>query len=437
MLQKGATVTRMLELRVVDPWLIGALCALSLGAVVFLLLRRTPARWPLWAAVSLLAGALAAVLIAMIARGTGLLAMALPWQAMAWAMAGLGATGLAVANLWRARWRRRAVAVGSIVLFLVTAALGINAHYGLKTTLASLVGVQLARAVSVPTSTHTAAPDSSVPVYQRWHPPADMPAEGEQGTVAIPATASGYSARLAGFYKPPAARTADPPILPLVILMMGQPGDPDPQYIAKVLDAQAQQHDGLAPYVLVVDQLGDPSKDPACADSAMYGNVATYVTKDVVDFARTLPVDQHPGRWVIAGYSNGGGCAFRYAAEHPDIWGNLLSVSGEIVPGSEHPEETITDVFGGSAAAYEAAAPTSILASGAVRYPDEWALFTAGENDPAYVDQARRGSAAAAAAGWQSDSYVVPGAGHVVDALLGGLEEGFARLYPRLGLSAP
>lgn len=41
------------------------------------------------------------------------------------------------------------------------------------------------------------------------------------------------------------------------------------------------------------------------------------------------------------------------------------------------------------------------------------------------------------AAGRQADSHVVPGAGHAVDALEGGLAEGFARLYPRLGLSAP
>jgi hypothetical protein len=46
----------------------------------------------------------------------------------------------------------------------------------------------------------------------------------------------------------------------LVIMMMGQPGDPDPQYIAKILDAQAQKNNGLAPYVLVVDQLGDPRR---------------------------------------------------------------------------------------------------------------------------------------------------------------------------------
>jgi hypothetical protein len=33
--------------------------------------------------------------------------------------------------------------------------------------------------------------------------------------------------------------------------------------------------------------------------------------------------------------------------------------------------------------------------------------------------------------------YTVPGAGHVVDALNGGLQEGFTILYPVLGLSAP
>ncbi|WP_292683911.1 alpha/beta hydrolase-fold protein [Microbacterium sp. SCN 69-37] len=194
---------------------------------------------------------------------------------------------------------------------------------------------------------------------------------------------------------------------------------------------------GDTPYVLVVDQLGDPNKDPACADSTVYGNVETYVTHDVVAFARTLPVQQDPSQWTIVGYSNGGGCAFKYAAEHPDIWGNLLSVSGEIVPGSEHPDGTIADAFGGSPAAYEAAKPTSILTSHTGGYPNEWALFTAGQNDPAYVDQARQGAAAAAKARWNVDSYVVPGAGHVVDALEGGLAEGLARLYPRLGLSAP
>lgn len=431
-------MTTILQFRVVEPWFVGTLCLLSVVAVVFLALRRRPEPWPLWASVSVAAGALAAVLFALVATWTGVFGMSLPWQAVAWGAGGLAAIGLGIANFWRARWGRRVVAAVSIVLFLLTTTFGINAYYGLNTTLASVLGIQIHRPITIPTGAHSGEPESHAPLYQRWQAPPDMPAKGEQGTIEIPATQSGFSARLAGFYKPPAALTAHPPRLPLVIMMMGQPGDPDPQYIAKILDAQAEKNNGLAPYVLVVDQLGDATRDPACGDSTMYGNVETYVTKDVVDFARTLPVQQRPRQWIIAGYSNGGGCAFKYAAEHPEIWGNLLSVSGEIAPGSEHPDETIAHVFDGSAASYDAAKPARILASaGAGAYPDQWALFTAGEHDPDYIDQARQGAAAATAAGWQADSYVVPGAGHVVDALEGGMAEGFARLYPRLGLSAP
>ncbi len=428
-------MTSILELRIDEPWLIATLCVASLGAVGLLLVRPRASRWLLRATVAMGTGAAIAVVFALFARKANLFGMPLPWQAIAWGTVGSAAVGLAIANVWGASWRRRLLALLSVPLFLLTTTLGINAYYGLGPTVGSFLHIQINRPISVPTGVD--GTDGAIPLYRSWQPPADMPATGEQGTIEIPATRSGFAARTAGIYKPPAARTAHPPRLPLVIMMMGQPGDPDPQYIAKILDAQAQKNKGLAPYVLVVDQLGDPNRDPVCADSASYGNVETYVTRDVVDFARTLPVQQIPSQWTIVGYSNGGGCAFKYAAQHPDIWGNLLSVSGEIVPGSEHPESTIADVFGGSAAAFEAAKPTHILSARTVAYPDEWALFTAGQNDPAYIDQARHAAAAAATAGWNVDSYVVPGAGHVVDALEGGLAEGFARLYPRLGLSAP
>jgi enterochelin esterase-like enzyme len=427
-------MTALLELNIVSPLLIGVASALSLVALGYLLWCPGRRRWMLQAAVSFTIGAASAVVVALVADVTGMFGTVLPWQVTMWAVAGLGATCVAIANLPGARWWRRAIAVSAAVLFLITTTLGINAHFGINATLANFLHIQLDKPVAIPTAS-PGAWDPSVPLYQSWQPPSDMPATGKQGTVSIPATKSGFAARQAGIYIPPAGLTAAPPLLPLVILMMGQPGDPDPQYIAAALDAEAAKNKGLAPYVLVVDQLGDPTRDPACGDSQMYGNVETYVTQDVVDFARTLPVIPRAQDWVIAGYSNGGGCAFTYAAEHPDVWGNLLSISGEIVPGSEHPDETIADVYGGSAQAYKAAQPMSILASGAVAYPNEWALFTAGENDPEYVAQAQAGAAAAAAAGWDAQSYIVPGAGHVIDALEGGLAEGFTRLYPRLGLS--
>jgi hypothetical protein len=60
--------------------------------------------------------------------------------------------------------------------------------------------------------------------------------------------------------------------------------------------------------VLVADQIGNPVVDPLRLDTVRYGNAKTYVTKDVVDWARTpLHVLQDAAHWTVAGYSNGWG----------------------------------------------------------------------------------------------------------------------------------
>lgn len=426
----------ILSIGLLDPVLLWPFYLLSAALVVYLLARRPTLRRVLLTLVGMLAGAALALVFVIIANATSMFGRTLEWQTTVWGVCGLAAVGLAVVNLWGGRWWRTVIAAISIVVFLLTLTLGVNAFYGLNRNVAAFFGITVSNPIPLPTGTPTATNDPDVPLYQSWEPPADMPATGRQSTTAIPGTKSGFAAREAGVYLPPAALTANPPALPLVILMMGQPGTTDPSYIANVLDPLAAANKGLAPVVLVVDQLGDPQVDPACANSTRFGNVETYITEDVVDYANTLPfVDRDHSSWIIAGYSNGGACAFKYAAEHPDIWPNLLSISGELYAGSEHPQQTTNDVFGGDSAAFEASKPTSILASGTVAYPSSWALFTAGENDPDYVAQAQQGAAAAKAAGWDAEAYVVPGAGHVVDALEGGLAEGFKRLYPRLGLA--
>jgi enterochelin esterase-like enzyme len=269
-----------------------------------------------------------------------------------------------------------------------------------------------------------------------------MPAKGKtgllSGTDAIPATLSGFPARAASVYYPPAALVKNPPRLPFVLLMMGQPGTPDPQYIANVLDGMAAKNHGLAPIALVVDQLSDPAKDPACADSTTYGKAETYITKDVVNWAKANLNILHSAKyWTIAGYSNGGACAFKYAAESPDVWGNLIDASGDEFPGPEIQADTIKNVFGGNKAAYEASKPASILAAHPGAYSKTVAVFTTGQNDAAFGPGAKRASQAAQAAGMQTTFYVIPGADHVGGAVDGGLQKGFDVLYPHLGLSKP
>ena len=57
----------------------------------------------------------------------------------------------------------------------------------------------------------------------------------------------GYAPRDAALYLPPAALVADPPRLPLIVFMMGQPGTPDPTSLAAALNAYAASHTGLCP----------------------------------------------------------------------------------------------------------------------------------------------------------------------------------------------
>lgn len=217
-------------------------------------------------------------------------------------------------------------------------------------------------------------------------------------------------------------------------MMMGQPGNPDPSFTANILGPMASAHSGLAPIVLVVDQIGNPSIDPLCLDTARYGKAETFLTQDVVAYARThLHVLQDAAHWTIAGYSNGGECALALGVKFPQVWGNVLDISGEEYPGADRASATRSAVFGGSQAAYDAQKPLGQLASHS--YPDTVGIFTVGSNDYGYRQQAIAVTAATNTAGWKTTYFEVPNGGHVLGALMGGLAKGYSVLYPRLGLS--
>ena len=418
------------------PWIV---YAIAIALVVVLLARKPTLRWVLTAVIGIAAGAILGLGIYLIANALNAFGNPLPLEVGLWAGAAFAGVGLAIVSLWRSPVWRKIVASFAIIWFLITAMIGINAFYGLNPTLGSIFGISASNPIDIPTPAPTPAPTETTagPLYETWTPPADMPTVGQQGTQAIPGTVSGFNARDAGIYLPPAALVAEAPALPLVILMMGYPGNPDQSYIAAILDQFAASNKGLAPIVVVADQIGTGG-DPACADSTAFGSAETYIKTDVVNWAKqNLHIIDDPKYWVIAGYSNGGGCAIKYGAEEPDVFKNILDISGEEFPGSEDPNDVIAQIYGGDEAAFEAAKPINIMAANTGRYEGVTAVFTAGGNDPEYVQNAQDVSNAAQAAGMTVVNFVVPGAGHVVDALNGGLQEGFEVLYPVLELSAP
>jgi enterochelin esterase-like enzyme len=391
-------------------------------------------------AIGLTAGAALGAGLAWTLSASNAFGVALDLTTTVWATATFAAIGVAVASLWRSAAWRRLLAVVAIIAFAAAGYVGINADFGLDRTVADVAGISTRTTLTLPVVTPRPTPVPTLlaggALWANWHAPAGMPMAGAQAQVVIPNTLSGFKARPAGLYLPPAALTPNPPALPLVIMMMGQPGNPDPSFSAAVLDRFAAQHEGLAPIVLVADQIGNPSVDTLCLDTARHGKSETYITRDVVAWARLhLHVLQDAAHWTIAGYSNGGECALSFGVKYPQIWGNVLDISGEQYPGADRPAATLASDFGGSRAAYDAAKPLNELAGR--QYPDTCGIFTVGSNDGGYRTQAKAVYAATTAAGWKTIYFEVLNGGHVLGALNGGLQEGYTVLYPRLGLAPP
>lgn len=363
----------------------------------------------------------------------------LPDGAIWWASGAAAAVALGVVGIFRAPWLRRVAGIVTVVAALLAGALGVNASYGVTHNLAAILGVQALDPATLPAQDATAGDPATL--YERWTPPADMPSKGSvsalTGSTKIPT--GQYAARDASLYLPPAAQVADPPALPLLVFMMGQPGSPDPTALAKALDALAAKNNGLAPIAIVVDQLTAPDRDPACVDSAKFGAVSTYINQLVPQWAaKNLNIVADHRYWTIGGFSNGGSCAALYGSQHPDVWGQMLDVMGNEFPGSEHVGQTVSDVYNGNAAAFQAAKPSVIMAAAAPgTYTDHTAIFTWGSADTVFGPGQLANSQAAKAAGFTTLTYIVEGGGHTGETLDASLAWALPALAPALGLAAP
>lgn len=318
-----------------------------------------------------------------------------------WVVAFGAGVVVAIAAIFRGRGWRRAGAIVALPVFLLAAATGINADFGQYTTVRSLLGISPYGNLDM---TPAAAGGT-----------AGIPTAGRVGYVTIPATVSGFAARPALVYLPPAALVPHPVSLPVIEMMSGQPGSPQDVFeaglLAETLDAYAKAHNGLAPIVVVPDQLGSRASNPMCVDSPL-GNSATYLTVDVPNWIRSaLTVDSDPTGWVIAGFSQGGTCSIQLGAAHPEIYGTVLDVSGELVPSIGSAATTIAKGFGGSAAAYAAAAPVAVLAAHAP-YTDFQVIVAVGGNDTRFEPYAHAIAAAAKSAGAVTQTIVSPGTAH-------------------------
>ncbi|WP_230006311.1 esterase family protein [Microbacterium sp. Bi128] len=427
----------MLSFELIDsPLLIVCAVIAALGAVAVIV---WPPRRLVRTLVIGLGSGVVMYVVARVLEHFGVFQGPLPSGAGLWAAGGVTAAAVGVVGICRRPWGRRIVGSVTVLASLLAAALGVNASYGVTHNLAAILGVQALDPASLPQQ--NAAAGDPATLYQTWEPPAGMPAKGTvsalTGSTKIPT--GQYAARDASLYLPPAAQVANPPALPLLVFMMGQPGSPDPTALAKALDAFASTNKGLAPIAIVVDQLTAPDRDPACVDSAKFGAVATYINQLVPQWAeQNLNIVKDHRYWTIGGFSNGGSCAVMYGAKYPDVWGQMLDVMGNEFPGSEHVDQTVADVYNGDAAAFQANKPSVIMSSApAGTYAGHTAIFTWGSLDTTYGPGQLANSQVAQAAGFTVLTHIVEGAGHTGEALDGSLAFAIPALAPTLGLAAP
>lgn len=365
------------------------------------------------------------------AFGVGLTPVTTMWVAL-----GVGGAALAVANFFRSRWWRKLIAAVSIPVFLIAAFAGVNVDFGAYRNLNDTLGVVPYGALQLhhehgEVMTGTAWAASTVQ--------ADPPAKGEVGTVRIPATESRFPARKAVVYLPPVALGPNPPALPVLYALSGQPGAPADMFtagrIAAYLDAYAAKHQGYAPIVVAPDQLGGPGRNPMCVDSRAYGDSATYLLKDVRTWITShLRVSSDPAAWGVFGYSQGATCAVQFATARPDLFGSALASSSELGPTLGNEALTIATGFGGSPAAFAGAQPAATMKAHAP-YRNSLIVFGVGQNDAKYTAFAKTLHSEALAAGIRSELLISPGSAHDWNTVRYTLTNGFPAIAAQLGLA--
>ncbi|SMD26045.1 alpha/beta hydrolase [Kibdelosporangium aridum] len=361
----------------------------------------------------------------------------LPTILAVWAGAALLAVCLAIARLRAGRWYSRVLSVVLVLVVTASAVTAANAYFGFYPTPRAVLELFTNNRVDLDVAAKPASSVVEVPAGGKladvWQKPADLPKRGTVSEAPIPGA---FKARPAWIYLPPAYAATPRPRLPVVVLLPGQPGSPrdwfDAGRLTERLDAFAREHDGLAPIVVVADQLGATMANPLCLDSKL-GRSETYLAREVPEWIKQrLTVDERREAWTIAGFSQGGTCAVQLAVRAPDVYGNFIDIAGQREPSLGSRAETVKAAFGGDEAAFVRVNPMDVLAR--ERFPQTAGVIVAGRDDVLYRQEDAEVFEACRKAGMDVLWKELPG-GHDWNVWRPGLYDSLPWLAARTGLS--
>ncbi|HVN49857.1 MAG TPA: alpha/beta hydrolase-fold protein [Acidimicrobiales bacterium] len=403
---------------------------LVLGTVVLVpvALARRSAIW--WLRTLPLIASSAAVVVGSIAwyvRASGTITDAYPPSFLLWfAMAIVTVAGVVVG------WRRagpgqRLAGLLAAPVAVATAFVLINAHYGYWPTLGDLLGHPLTGQISAdtlhremsqplrprpaPDDAHAgrngdargdARGESALSPVGRRVPP------GQFVMVPIPGTMSGFHARDAGVYLPPAYFTTARPELPVLVFLAGTPSNTNTLAVAGGALATANRfaatHDGLAPIMIFPDENGSLTGDTECVNGPR-GQAETYLTVDVRDWVtQYLHATSDPRRWALVGFSEGGTCALDLSLRHAGEFPTFVDLAGDSMPNLAH--DTLGALYGGDGPLDLHHQPLWIMTH--YRYPGTVGWFGAGHHDPFHLEIAKAQARLGAEAGMQTTWFEGP-----------------------------
>ncbi|MDF0528638.1 alpha/beta hydrolase-fold protein [Tsukamurella sp. 8F] len=337
-------------------WLPTTVFIIAALLVIAALFRRR-ARWYL---IALPICAVVGVVCALAARtymdSEGLAGDPAPFWLWLW----IGAAGAALAawilRLRRGGWVGRTVPLLGVVSALVAAVLVVNQWVGYYRT----VQVAWASLSAGPLPGQT-DPDQLSSLRDTKQ------TAGRVVPVDIPDEASGFKHRTEYVYLPPAWFAGkNPPALPALEMIGGEFNTPADWIrlgnATSAADKYAQAHDGVAPIEVFVDSGGSFNNDTECVDGPR-GNSASHLTKDVRPYVvNNFGARSDAASWGIIGWSMGGTCAMDLTVTHPDLFSSFVDIGGDLGPSSGTKAQTISRLFGGNAAQWNAYDPMTVMA---------------------------------------------------------------------------
>jgi len=272
------------------------------------------------------------------------------------ALAGMAAAVLILG--WRSarNWRRGAMLL-AVPLCLLSAALVLNVWVGYLPTVQT--AWNQVTAGPLPDQTDRATVTAMAATGTR-------PQHGTVVPVTIPSDASHFKHRRELVYLPPEwFASSPPPALPTVMMIGGQFNTPADWTRAgdavTTIDDFAAQHHGKAPVLVFVDSGGAFNNDTECVNGSR-GKAADHLTKDVVPYLiANFGVSPDRSKWGVAGWSMGGTCAVDLTVMHPEMFSAFVDVAGDFFPNAGNKAQTIARLFGGSAEAWAAFDPTTVI----------------------------------------------------------------------------